>query len=713
VKQRRSPALAGLALAAAATMAAELPGPGDTEAVANAVALAVGRVEYTLRYDRGAAPETQVWNPRDQTWGPRCPSCGQYHKAHLGDLLDSQLPLEAPAFLISPTHVLTRDVCLHPRFIERTAVRIGEEVVPARLSRHPLAEEGVILELEKPFRKAKSLTFQRDNPGPYAGVSCAYWDGSLIPLVRPVFDFLALPGPGEWFRPVPIYSLITDWKGVAVGASMNGQLALDDSWKGSPLDWPAWSAEQVAEALRRLEAQVDQALLPVTLRFRSPRKQTRDHWVRDGVTEVERHVVGVLVEPRRILVLANLSPKRTARLERIMVHPPGSAAAPATFAGSLRDFGALLADLERPLAGAFALADEKPTVHRRRLLLAARINVFGDNRAAYFMPVRLVAYHSNRQGMACPVLPQNDAYVFTRDRQLLCVPLQSRDAGFWPEPMMQDEAPGTPTCVPARYVKEILRDPSAALDPENRPRPEADEHWLAWIGVQLQPLSQELARAHRVSHLTNDGTTGALVSYVHPGSPADEAGIRVGFILLRLRVEGRAKPLDMHQTFPFLHTPWPCAENNLTRTLTDIGLGRRYTAELFHDGQPFERELEIVRGPQHFGSAPRHKSAPLGLTVCNLTYEVRHYYQRKPEEAGVVVCDVEPGGRAAVAGMTPFELVTHVQDQPVKNVSDFEELIREREHVSLRVQSLTRSRLLEIRPAPPAAGDEAAPGGDE
>ena len=66
------------------------------------------------------------------------------------------------------------------------------------------------------------------------------------------------------------------------------------------------------------------------------------------------------------------------------------------------------------------------------------------------------------------------------------------------------------------------------IDPSNVPLTEQEESRLAWVGVELQPLNKELARANNVSKLTRDGQIGALVSYVYPGSPAEKAGVEVG-----------------------------------------------------------------------------------------------------------------------------------------------------------------------------------------
>src|SRR5439155_1307571 len=50
-----------------------------------------------------------------------------------------------------------------------------------------------------------------------------------------------------------------------------------------------------------------------------------------------------------------------------------------------------------------------------------------------------------------------------------------------------------------------------------------------WLGVSIQPLTRELAKSFK-----RDDNTGALVSAVTAGSPADKAGIRAGDVIVEI-----------------------------------------------------------------------------------------------------------------------------------------------------------------------------------
>jgi S1-C subfamily serine protease len=142
--------------------------------------------------------------------------------------------------------------------------------------------------------------------------------------------------------------------------------------------------------------------------------------------------------------------------------------------------------------------------------------------------------------------------------------------------------------------------------------------------------------------------------------------------------------------------PGPSVANGFTRRLTRLGFGRKYRAEFFHDGQTVLKDFEVTQGPPSFETAPRFKSEPLGLTVRDLTYEARRYFRKEEADPGVVVSKVERGRKAAVAGIRPMEIITHVNDTAVANVATFRKLIEGKGELRLSVTRMTEQRLVKI-----------------
>ncbi|MDP6381252.1 MAG: hypothetical protein QF662_07910, partial [Phycisphaerae bacterium] len=440
------------------------------------------------------------------------------------------------------------------------------------------------------------------------------------------------------FRAVPTYCLVVDEEGTPVGMSMNSELPLDDSWKGSPMKWPALLAEEMKAMLTALEKACDQGVMRVTLNFRSPKKGSSTAYSsysgdsREGATE--RNVSGILIDEKRVLVIANMKPKITARLERITVYLGTGEPVTAKFTSSLRDFGCFIATLEKPLEGAVVFAPEEIIKYHNQLLLSAKVLNQGEKRVTYFLHNRIPSFEIGWKRKIYPEMRgrAENTFLFDEKNRLVAMPIARRQKEAVAERYSSDYAKLTPVA----FVTEALGDLPKHIDVNNVPLSEEEENRLAWLGVELQALNRELARANNVSELTKDGEMGAIVSYVYDDSPAKKAGVEPGFILLRLHVEDQPKPIDVKvgegrysfEQFPWaqldkipeqyydrIPRPWPSVENRFIRSLTDLGFGKKFSAEFFHDGKSIRKEFVVMQSPPHYDSAPGHKSKMLGLTV--------------------------------------------------------------------------------------------------
>jgi len=722
----RSPVLVALLLIAAASgCGGTLAGGKDAGgAAAAAVAPSLVRVEYALRYDKGEEPRAG-----GVTRGG-CP-VGRRSGLAAESAVKEERPLELEGFLVSPTQVVTTDPMIHPRFLEGVAVRQGDEVVKARFAAYAKAENAVILELERPLKAAKPLAFHPKAKPPYLAMIYEETGGTWTIDVQGYAPGLAMDEKGRRFCSAPLQSLITDEDGAAVALAMNARFDSEDNPAGSPLAWPAYTADEMARVMADLEARCNQGLVRVTLHFRSPKKEAggRLHGRGDEESATENHVVGILLDGGRVLVLANLKPKVTARLEKVVVHLFTGDPVEAKFAASLLDYGCFLATLEKPMAGAIAFSPMPVLDARSRALPAAETRLQGENRVAYYDHRRIINYEVGWRHQVYPEVAGRDEGLFLFDPQgaLLAAPVAHREKVSAEGRYASRE---DVKLTPAAYLRTVLADLAKNVDPQNVPLTEAEEQRLAWLGVELQGLNRDLARENKVSAFTRDGETGAIVSYVYPDSPASKAGIEPGWILLRLRAEGQPKPLEVEvgedaadrgpfpwdrldelqeQYFERIPPPWPSAENPFTRALTDLGFGKKVQAECFHDGKAVTKGFVVTASPPHYDSAPRHKAAALGLTVRNLTYEVRRYFQKAENDPGVIVSRIEPGSKASVAGIKPFEMITHVNDKPIASIRDFEKAIPKEGEIRLSVKRMNQGRVVKINMSAPTPAPAEGP----
>ncbi len=682
----------------------------DLAAVADAVKPSLVKVEITLQFDKGEAPP------------------GYF-------VIGEERPMTVAGCLVSAAQVVCEDPFLQPRFVKSVAVRFGDEVIDAQPAAFGRDDAAMLLQLDHAFKDAKALTFNADAKPPLFAVTYTQ-EGEWEIGVFPAAAVLNQTESGLRFEPQEKTDLYVDKAGVCVGVVARSRLPIDGSWKGSPLKWAWIGQDEVKKELAHFEQVVSQGVLRVTLTFRSPAAQPERFYMRSGSSEEaeqggESNVSGILIDPSTILICTDLKPKATARLESIQVHPAGGAAAVnAKFGCSLRDYGALVASLEHPLEGAVKLSDLKLLDLRDRYMLCADVRVQGETQVNYLWHNRIHAVTMGWRSQLYPEiesreLRESNLILFDPDGALFAPPVSRREKAsdehrYEPEARLTDVA----------YLKTIFADLPKYADAGNVPLTEEEENRLAWIGVELQSLNQELARASNVSALTQDGQTGAIVTHVYPDSPAAKQGIAQGDILLRLHIEGEPAPVEVKvqsdrfsESFPWerydelpeqyydrVPAPWPSVENDLTRKLTDVGFGKKYTAEVFHDGKVVEKSFEVIQSPPHYDAAPRYKATPLGLTVRDLTYEVRRYFQKTDKDSGVVVSKVEPGSKASVAGVKPYEIVTQVNGQPVMGVKDFEKDIQNQAELRLSVERMNKGRIVKITMAAnaPAPADKPA-----
>jgi len=690
----------------------------DSAAAIERLRPAVVVVEYTLQFHESEPPEGAGLTSR-------CPSCGQMHV--VGDLsayVAEDRPLEQCGYLIAPDRVVSPDPQLHPRFIRAVRVRAfgAGDSTPASLAAYGVRQNAVLLALEAPLAGAAPLAFDGAGAASHA-LSCSragtLWNVSVGSIgERVTCDAMSAEA---LVRSAPAASVLLNASGQVVGVTMNAEIPASRDGGGSPLQWQWLTREDYDRRLAAIQERAAATVLRVTLNFRSPstdadansmmRRYMMDE---EGAAETERDVLGVVTGARQILVLADLDVSTTARLERVSVYGAGGAVS-ARFVASLREHGALIVETEADLAGhaPFAQGDLKSA--GRVLYPSVETRMVGATVIQYAGHLRLQGLEPGRRNRPYPDFSGGSEamFIFTAEGELAALPLAHREkagAGRWD----REDAKITPVA----YVAELLADLPGASDPGIIPLSEEQENRVAWLGVELQSLSAELARANQVSEATRNGQTGGMVTYVYPDSPAAAADVRVGDVLARLGTPTRAEPIEVSvedhsffgSEFPWEHydsmpeeyldqmpRPWPPVDSPLNRLVTKIGFGQPYSADFYRDGQLLRREFTVSESPHHYGNAPRAKSETLGLTVRDITFEVAHYFRRAPGEAGVIIGRIERGSRAAVAGLKPYEIITSVDDAPAVDAATFERLIGDSKgELRLGVRRMHQARIVKL-----------------
>jgi serine protease Do len=179
-----------------------------------------------------------------------------------------------------------------------------------------------------------------------------------------------------------------------------------------------------------------------------------------------------------------------------------------------------------------------------------------------------------------------------------------------------------------------------------------------YLGVSIKSLDGAFAKEFKVPD-----TSGALVQEVTSGGPADKAGIKIGDVIRKLN--GRTIE-DSEQ---------------LMATVTDINPGTEVKLDILRDGQPMTIHVTLGERPANLstiagiGKAPS-EGALRGVTVQNLTPDLRDRLGLPPNVRGVVITDVDPDSPAAQT-LQQGDVIEEINRQPVNSVTDFSRLAAE------------------------------------
>jgi len=210
---------------------------------------------------------------------------------------------------------------------------------------------------------------------------------------------------------------------------------------------------------------------------------------------------------------------------------------------------------------------------------------------------------------------------------------------------------GHPLLYQAALFQKYIDDPPSETEVKN-----AGEN--AWLGVFTQPLNDDYAEYWG---LDLDG--GLIVSTVVPGSPADNAGLRPGDIILHFDGTPIAAKLDRDVL-------------SFTKLVRDAGPNKEVSIRLLRDGKPEEMRVTLGTRPRTSSEADEYEDPVLGLTVRELTTDVRIALNLSEDVQGVIVRRVKSGGAAQIAKMRPGVIVMGLGDHPVTSIGDFKEAVK-------------------------------------
>src|SRR5690606_12789502 len=200
-----------------------------------------------------------------------------------------------------------------------------------------------------------------------------------------------------------------------------------------------------------------------------------------------------------------------------------------------------------------------------------------------------------------------------------------------------------------------------------------------WLGVVIQEVNRDLAESFGLER-----PTGALVAQVMDGGPAAKGGLRVGDVILS--VNGNA--IDMSADLPHLIgtiKPDTKAQLGIVRE------GNRETLTVTIGALPEEGE-EVATA----GSRTEKSSNRLGVKVSELSEEQK----RSLDLSGGVVISEVLNGPAAMIGLRPGDVITHLNNQAIDSAATFARVadqLPKNRSVSMRVLRQGRASFITFK----------------
>ena len=176
-----------------------------------------------------------------------------------------------------------------------------------------------------------------------------------------------------------------------------------------------------------------------------------------------------------------------------------------------------------------------------------------------------------------------------------------------------------------------------------------------WLGVAIQEIDDSYAKA-----LGLDTRDGALISNVANSSPADNAGLITGDVILEFN------DVSINNS------------SHLKNVVSSSEPGKRYKVDIIRDGRRksiYVKLGELPNEPQ-MAFMETEKSSTLGITVQDLNNSLRKHYNLSADDDGVVVTEMDKNSEAFRSGIREGDIIIRVGTNNVRDSNDFKDLIR-------------------------------------
>jgi serine protease Do len=179
-----------------------------------------------------------------------------------------------------------------------------------------------------------------------------------------------------------------------------------------------------------------------------------------------------------------------------------------------------------------------------------------------------------------------------------------------------------------------------------------------WLGVMIQQVTPELAKNFGL-----DRPIGALVGEVNSGSPAAEAGIKPGDVIIKFK----GNEVSQMSMLPAMVAQTP--------------VGEKVQVVLIREGKEMTLTVKVGTMPEEEtaaggGGGGADEGSELGLTVQEITPELADSLGLD-QKKGILVANVEPGSPADAADLRRGDIILEVDRKSVVEKEKYNQIVKE------------------------------------
>lgn len=181
-----------------------------------------------------------------------------------------------------------------------------------------------------------------------------------------------------------------------------------------------------------------------------------------------------------------------------------------------------------------------------------------------------------------------------------------------------------------------------------------------WLGVTIQNVTPELANEFGLKK-----PSGALVTDVFKGSPAEKAGLKRGDVIVELNGK-EVKDVE-----------------SLRNRVAQSEVGSTVKLKVKRDGRTIYLDATITELPTDVAMVSsgeieekgKEENRLAGLSVMELTEDIAKQLGLSRSEEGVVIVRVEPYSPAEEAGIKKGDVIQEINKKRIRNLDDFNHIV--------------------------------------